>query len=713
MSGIKRRTTLKLMALGGGSLMFPSLFSGCGGSGGNETLQGGCSQSPFTLSVASGDPREDSVVLWTYIQTTLNSVLTLSVEVAKDSAFEEIVYEKELQARPEFGHNVKVRVPNLQAYSNYFYRFNYNGCYSNVGRTKTAPLSSMQEDIKFAFLSCQDYAGRYYNSLAHLNQNQSDIDFIVHLGDYIYETTGDSSFQTINPNRAVNFSDTQGAITLGSQATPYYAASSLDNYRELYKIYRSDPELQKLHENFPMIAIWDDHEFSDDSYKNVGTYFDGVKDEANTLRKQNAERAYFEFMPIEVGLNEAGELNIDSTILYDEEANEPIIYRAFNFGQNLDLLMSDYRTFRPDHLIPEDAFIGQVIITKEQLQAIGIYGSVSSAPYINIDALPTHKQIITGVLTTSYINSGMEASLALTKATQSITGNLDLYVAQEMLKAYNATVEESLQVPLLYNNVSEFANYPQGFSYFHLGKTSNISAGGMGSRYMVTKELFDLYASMVYAQDNQSENFYGEVQTKWLEDALDSSTTAWRILGNSTSFTPMILDLRNINGLPEMLKNRFYLNVDQTDGFPNQKAKILEKLRTNASAIISGDIHAFFMSDHNGVSEFTGSAVSSSTFYEMLQSQIKADATLSQVEGISDLVENLDELLLAGNTEDIKTRSEMKFVDTKSNGYAVVSVSNSQIQTTYYRINHADTLSEHYDTIEGLDVQTQTFQVQR
>jgi alkaline phosphatase D len=212
---------------------------------------------------ASGDPKPSSVVLWTRVLDPLNptnsSDLTVQLDVATDPNFASIVQQRtNLLARDAFDHCVKTRLEGLSANTFYYYRFGFNGTWSHVGRTKTAPAPEQAVPQRFAYLNCQDYIGRNYNTLAHLVQNESNrLDFVVHLGDYIYETTGDPSFQATGAVRSITFNDTNGAIRLGSAFTPYYAASSLDNYRQLYRTYRSDASLQRVHELFPMVAIWD------------------------------------------------------------------------------------------------------------------------------------------------------------------------------------------------------------------------------------------------------------------------------------------------------------------------------------------------------------------------------------------------------------------------------------------------------------------------
>jgi len=259
----------------------------------------------FPQSVASGDPKSDSVIVWTrvYDAARIGSDLSIKLEVATDSAFKNIVSidgapSKTITAKASDDGCVKVKIKGLSPKTYYYYKFSYTAkddslnC-SNYGRTKTASAVSDDTSVKFAFVSCQDYNGRYYNS--YIKMRDEELDFFVHLGDYVYETTGNPSFQTTTPDRTTTFSDTTGAIVF-NEGTPtqYYAAQSLSNYRDLYKTYKKDRALQAVHERFPMIAIWDDHEFTDDCYGDYATYYGGKINEQSTQRRKDANKAWFE-----------------------------------------------------------------------------------------------------------------------------------------------------------------------------------------------------------------------------------------------------------------------------------------------------------------------------------------------------------------------------------------------------------------------------------
>ncbi|MCA9547815.1 MAG: alkaline phosphatase D family protein, partial [Myxococcales bacterium] len=180
------------------------------------------------------------------------------------------------------------------------------------------------------------------------------------LGDYVYETTGDPSFQTTSPGRLVEFTDLGGAIELEEDGEVFYAASSLSNYRELYKIYRGDVWLQRVHERYPMIVIWDDHEFADDCWQDHATHFNEAQgDEQNTARRTAANQAWFEFIPVD--------LERDAGASFPDDLR---IYRSLRFGKHAELVLTDLRSYRSDHVIPEgpiDFLLGKF----EEYTAIG------------------------------------------------------------------------------------------------------------------------------------------------------------------------------------------------------------------------------------------------------------------------------------------------------------------------------------------------------
>ena len=217
----RRRFLQTVVVTAGAASLGRSLVACDDGGGGDPSLA-------FPQSIASGDPRADSIVLWTRVQAEGDA--TVRLEVATDEGFASPVALSEdmLSAPADHDHCVRVKVAGLAAGTTYHYRFTHEGTRSRTGRFRTAPEAGADVPVRFALVSCQDYVGRYYNSLLKLLEpEQDDLAFVVHLGDYVYETTGDPSFMMASADRAVSFEDTAGAIALEEDGETFYAARSL------------------------------------------------------------------------------------------------------------------------------------------------------------------------------------------------------------------------------------------------------------------------------------------------------------------------------------------------------------------------------------------------------------------------------------------------------------------------------------------------------
>ena len=263
----------------------------------------------FPQSVASGDPDATSVLLWTRYEGGENESIPLRWEIAKDADFSALEQEGTVTALKTKDFAVRVIAKGLQPGTTYYYRFSHNAYSSPVGRTKTLPASA--DRIVLGLANCAKFEGGYFHAYAELAA-MDELDAVVHLGDYIYEnpvSTSGSYFR---------------AVTLtGRKHEPEHEIITLEDYRTRYKQYRSDPDLQRLHERHAMINIWDDHEFANNAWQDgAGGHNEDDGDWAT--RKQNALQAYYEWMPIR------------------GSENEPI-YRSFDFADILSLHMLDTR----------------------------------------------------------------------------------------------------------------------------------------------------------------------------------------------------------------------------------------------------------------------------------------------------------------------------------------------------------------------------------
>jgi alkaline phosphatase D len=276
--------------------------------------------SPFSLGIASGDPTDRSVTLWTRLtRERLNGPVEIDWIVATDAGLKNVIKQGSILALPEAVHSVHVEVNGLAPDRWYWYRFKSGADLSPIGRTRTFPApGSSPRALRFAFVSCQNWESGYYNAWQMLAQE--DIDFVLHLGDYIYEV--------------------EASMSGVRQHTPAYETRTLDDYRSRYVQYKSDEQLQAAHALFPFIMTWDDHEV-EDNYANAVSERNGDDDPDNDVptnefrqRRANAYKAYFEHLPLNPALRPNGP---DATI-----------FRRFAWGRLARFSLLDTRQYRTD-----------------------------------------------------------------------------------------------------------------------------------------------------------------------------------------------------------------------------------------------------------------------------------------------------------------------------------------------------------------------------
>ncbi len=284
----------------------------------------------FALGVASGEPLHDSVVLWTRLAPEPldgggmgPAPVPVRWEIAEDETMRRLVRHGTAIARAEWAHSVHVEAQGLAPGRVYWYRFSARGEASPVGRTRTAPAPAAKvAQLRFAVASCQDFQNGYYSAYRHIARE--DIDFVLHLGDYIYEYAG-------NPKRTRQH--------LGGETV------TLADYRTRYAQYRTDPDLQAAHAAFPWLAVTDDHEVEND-YANDKSEKQTAR-AAFLARRAAAYRAYYEHMPLRPAMAPRG-------------AAFPL-YRRRRFGDLIDLFLLDERQYRSDQACPGPRFGGQVV----------------------------------------------------------------------------------------------------------------------------------------------------------------------------------------------------------------------------------------------------------------------------------------------------------------------------------------------------------------
>jgi len=267
----------------------------------------------FTHGVASGDPLSDRVILWTRVLPGdgQHRVITVRWQVAEDTEFRSVVSEGQSETSQLQDYTVKVDAAGLKPKRNYYYRFLVEGLSSPVGRTLTLPLGGVDR-YKMAVVSCSNYPQGYFNVYNHIAQ--TDVDVVLHLGDYIYEY------------KDGGYDNEYARETLGRRVQPAHEIVALEDYRMRYGLYRSDADLQAVHARHPFICIWDDHELSNDTWK------DGAENHSEAegdfhQRMHHARQAYHEWLPIRTNL----------------DGPQSSIYRRFKIGGLADLIMLDTR----------------------------------------------------------------------------------------------------------------------------------------------------------------------------------------------------------------------------------------------------------------------------------------------------------------------------------------------------------------------------------
>lgn len=236
----------------------------------------------FTHGVASGEPGPDSVLLWTrYVDT---QDVRLRVEIAEDTGFRRLAGGGEVMAEADRDHTARITLAGLEPGRWYYYRFIApDGTLSPVGRTRTLPVGAVAR-FGIGLFSCSNLPFGWFNAYAHACE-RSDLDLIVHVGDYLYEYPVGS------------YPDAASALP-GRLIQPNHEIVNLADYRLRYAAYRADPDLQRLHQSYPTITQWDDHELTNDAWVDGAENHQPETEGDWSVRKATAIRVYREWMPV-------------------------------------------------------------------------------------------------------------------------------------------------------------------------------------------------------------------------------------------------------------------------------------------------------------------------------------------------------------------------------------------------------------------------------
>jgi alkaline phosphatase D len=320
----------------------------------------------YPHGVASGDPDAHSVILWTRRPFTEGTRQLLTVEVSEDEAFRRVIAHAPAPVSSASDWTARVLIGGLKPARTYWYRFtDADGNGSRVGRTITAPLPSDPRAVNFAFVSCQDLNEGKLNAYRRMIYEDErapaaeQLDFVLHLGDFIYEVVEYPDEVKTRYDRTIY---EVARIPDGHKVGNFHIPLTVDGYRAVYKGYLADPDLQDARARWPFVVIWDNHEFSWQGWQSIVKA--GRFERPGQSIKVAANQAWFEYIPARIPQRNGSFERFDAPDVKDVPINEfdrnglgaepnNLVainslkgYRALRYGQNLDLIITDQHSYR-------------------------------------------------------------------------------------------------------------------------------------------------------------------------------------------------------------------------------------------------------------------------------------------------------------------------------------------------------------------------------
>lgn len=416
---------------------------------------------PFYHGLASGDPTESAVIIWTRVTPKEDGDIPVSWKVSTDVNQQNIVQQGTYITNVSRDYTVKVDVKNLQPGTTYYYSFQALGKKSLVGRARTTPKTNVSQ-LRFAVVACSNYQNGYFNVYDRLAE-RNDIDAIIHLGDYIYEYE----------EGGFGYSE-----EVGRGHEPNNETISLQDYRVRHSFYKLDPALQKAHLQHSFITIWDDHEFTNDAYVGGAENHQPATEGSWQNRKNNAWKAYFEWMPIR-----------------ENTQNPNQIYRKIQYGNLMDLILLDTRIEGRDE--------------QETTGPGGIFfKTMKNAKNENLTEAQTNESLLKNFL---------EASFKMNEAQPAIS-------REEFNSLYNRLVGFMSKANWDLNKVEN--------------KASNVELNNL--QMELFEKIEKVATAEAAKQAKVNRNLLGEKQYNWLTSQLKNSKAKWKVLGNQVLMMPVI-----------------------------------------------------------------------------------------------------------------------------------------------------------------------------
>src|SRR5690242_9086173 len=329
----------------------------------------------FPEGVASGDPDEHSVLLWTRRPFESGGRQLLTVEVAGDENFRKVIAQAVTPVSADSDWTTRVLVGGLKPSHTYWYRFtDAQGNGSRIGRTRTAPRPADDRPVNFAFVSCQDVNESKLNGYRRMifederARSEDQLDFVLHLGDFIYEVV--QYPEDGKPRFGRNLYEV-ARIPDALKVSIFHIPTTVEGYRAVWRGYLADPDLQDARARWPFVCIWDNHEFSWQGYQSI--LKNPKFEQPAQAIKVAANQVWFENIPARVkapsgSFDEFGSVPVKNVKIekFDDGGlglepnniaaiNSLIIYRTLRFGRHLELLLTDERSFRGPNPFEESA----------------------------------------------------------------------------------------------------------------------------------------------------------------------------------------------------------------------------------------------------------------------------------------------------------------------------------------------------------------------
>ena len=328
---MKRRQALKISSIGAISL--------------SASIGSSCSKNVYFFhhGVASGDPLNDRVILWTRVTPQQAGPIEVILEVSENKNFSSIIFSKKLQTSSLSDYTIKydfLAKRYCDSDRGFFYRFRAGNAISEIGKSKTFSENTIA--AKIGIFSCSNFPAGYFNAYQAAAE-KNDLDLWLHLGDYLYEYP-------------MGGYATDKAEKLKRVPEPLHEMVTLSDYRLRHAQYKKDQGSKALHKHAPLIAVWDDHEFSNDAWKHGAENHSKDGSEGDFYARRSAAiKAYYEWMPIR------------------EQQNKRRIFREFKIGKLIHLIMLDTRQFGRDKQIqPKD------YLTKSGFNQAKFYNDLNS-----------------------------------------------------------------------------------------------------------------------------------------------------------------------------------------------------------------------------------------------------------------------------------------------------------------------------------------------